>query len=284
MSVSTDEFRGLRDALRAFVPIWLQDRPGFRNGYKFLYMAALLGDIAITWMVQAVYAWLPGYSLGVTGLAVDPSSALPLVGQGRAIVRGEIETDASYAARLVTWLTTWEAAGSAEILASQVQAYLANTPTVRIVDRAGNWVTIDPSGHITTTSAAWDWDSVSNPERAGWWSDLWVIVYPCEWPITGTNLASLVGAWGTYQGVGTGHKVPRAQNDAIRAIVAQWKGAHVWVEAIIWSYDATLFVPGAPVSGDPDGTWGNWSKYVGGVQVPARLNDGRVRFWIPNGG
>lgn len=288
MSINTSEYRGLRDALRAIIPIWLQDRPGLRTGYQILYTATVIVDIAITWLVQAVYSWFPGYSLGAPGLAIDPSSGLPLIGRSRGILRGEADTDVSYAARLVRWLDDWEAAGSSEILAAQIHAYLGNAPMVRIVDRAGNWVTIDSAGNITKTSAPWNWDG-DDFTRAGWWSDLWIIVYPCEWPITGTSLASLIGVWGNESAateVGTGHAVPRTPVDAILGLVATWKGAHCWCEAIVWSYDATLFVPGSPVAGDPDGGWAHWSKNVAGTQVVARYGstNGKVRYWIPAGG
>lgn len=248
--------RGVRDWLRAFVPKWLSNRPGLNNGFKMLWGMAFQADILIELAVEAVGSWWPGYSLGATNQALDASTALPLIGLSRGIVQGEAESNASYAARLPGWLDDWANAGSAEILAQQIQAYIGNTPMVRVVDRAGNWVTVASDGTITKTVAAWDWDSVSNPERANWWSDLWIIVYPCEWPITGFDLGALVGVWGTYDGAGTGHGVPRAAVDAILAILAQWKGAHCWCQAIIYSYDPTLFVPGSPVSGDPDGTWG----------------------------
>lgn len=278
-------YRGFRDALRSFIPIWLQDRPGFRNGYKFLYVCALLVDIALKWCVESVYAWFPGYSLGATQ-GVSAASALPLIGQSRGMLQGLGEADASFAQRLIGWLDDWEAAGSSEILVAQIQAYLGTSPTVRVVDRAGNWTSIDPSGDITTTSAAWDWDEVGQPERVWWWSDLWIIVYPCPWPITGTTLSSLVGVWGTYNGIGTGHQVPRGPVDAILGLLELWKGAHCWCESIIWSYDSSLFVPGSPASGDPNGTWAFWGYPVSGELKVARTGsaDGRCRYWIPPGG
>ena len=284
------QFRGFRDSLRSFVPIWLQDRPAFRNGYKILYVLALLVDVALKFVVEGVYCWYPGYSLGVPpGTQVDASTALPLIGRSRGIIRGQADSDVTFAARLIRWLDDWEAAGSSEILIAQIQAYLGNSPAVRIVDRSGFWVSIDSSGNITTATAAWNWDGTSHPGRAVWWSDLWIIVYPTEWPITGTSLASLVGVWGNNDAatqIGTGHQVPRGAVDVILGLLDTWKGAHCWCEAILWSYDSTLFVPGAPVSGDPDGTWGAWGKVVGGVLVPARTGatDGRVRYWVPANG
>jgi hypothetical protein len=273
-----DGTRGFRHAIRSYVPNWLSSRPELFVGFALLYVLAAVLDIFWEWSFQGLQAAFPG---------LGTPTALPLIGYSRGILRGEAETDASYASRLLPWITTWTGAASSIVLAQQIRAYLANHPTVRIVNRAGFWVTVDSGGTISTATSPWDWDSVSNPERNipgfPWWSDLWIIVYPTEWPITGTNLASLVGVWGTSQGVGLGHQVPRSAVDAIRTLVGQWRGAHCWIEAIIWSYDATLFVPGSPVAGDPDGTWGNWHKLAGGVAVPARTGaaDGRVRFWIP---
>lgn len=286
-------FRGFRDALRAYIPIWLSQRPGLDVGYRILYTVALFADIALKFVIEGVYCWFPGYSLGAAPNQIDASTALPLVGRSRGILRGEADTDAGYAARLINWLTDWEAAGSSEILLQQIQAYLGNTPLVRIFDRAGNAISIDSSGHITEDVASWwNWDEVSNPDRVNWWSDLWIVIYPCEWAITGSTLSTLVGIWGTpasytAAAVGTGHAVPRAAVDAILGIVEQWKGAHVWVEAIIWSYDSTLFVPASPTTDDPShGTWGDWGYYDWSTSTfkPARTSDTRVRYWVPDGG
>ena len=276
--------RGFRSSLLSYVPRWLANRPGLNTGYRVLYTIARQLDQALEVTVQGIRCWFPGYPVAPPGHeVVDATTALPYAGRSRGIIQGQSESAASFAKRLIGWLQDWQNAGSSEVLAKQIQAYLGNNPTIRIVDRSGFWVTIDPSGNVTTTTAAWNWDGTSNPERVGWWSDVWIIIYPTEWPITGTSLAALVGAWGTYNGIGTGHQVDRGSVSAILSMVAQWKGAHSYVQAIIWSYDATLFVPGAPAAGDPDGTWGYWAKEVAGALVPARTGaaDGRVRYWIP---
>lgn len=278
--------RGLRDGLKAIVPNWLANRPGLNIGFKFLYVIALMGDVMLEVALQGVRASWPGRGT---------NTALALVGQGRGILRGESETNRSYAARLRAWLTTWENAGSAEVLAQQIQAYLANTPIVRVVDRSGNWVTANADGTTTfQVDTTWNWDGVSNPERAGWWSDLWIIVTPSEWPVYAGGLEdpAFEAAWGTTTGFGLGHEVPRAAVDAILGLVHAWKGAHTWVEAIIFSSNPALFQPGhLGVVGNPDGTWGKWSKNVQGVQTPARttvieasIGGGTVRYWEPAGG
>jgi hypothetical protein len=274
--------RGLRDLLKSIVPNWLSDRAGLNSGFKVLYTIALMGDCMIEAGLEGVRASWPGKGT---------PTALPLIGQSRGIAQGEAESIASYAKRLRAWLQTWDNAGSSEVLAQSIQSYLGNNPLVRIVDRSGNWVTANTDGTTTfvpagTAAWTWNWDGTSNPERAGWWSDLWIIVYPTEWAITGATLSSLVGIWGTSTGVGTGHAVPRTAVDAILGLVQTWKGAHTWVEAIVWSYDAALFDPASSNAGNPDGNWGYWSKISGNTRVASRTGsaDGTVRYWIPTNG
>ena len=181
------------------------------------------------------------------------------------------------------------------MLAQQIQSYLGNNPIVRIVDRAGNWVTANQDGTTTfQTDPAWDWDSVSNPERAGWWGDLWIIVTPAEWGVYTGGLAdpAFQATWGTTTGFGLGHKVSRGAVSTILSLVSVWKGAHTWVEAIIFSSNTGMFQPGnLGLNGNPDGTWGHWSKTVAGVQIqarttaiPAMSGGGTVRYWEPAGG
>lgn len=278
--------RGFRAQVWSYVPQWMQRRVNALFGAKFIYVIALFLDIMLEVMIQGVRAWFPG---------LGTPSALAALGFARGIFRGESETDAAYEQRLIAWLTTWAEAGSTEIVAQEIQAFLGNTPTVRIVNRAGFWVTLNPDGSFTFTQPGaaawtWDWDSkaTDGPIRATWWSDLWIIVYPTEWPITGPTLASLNAIWGQNPATqGTGHDVPVSSNDTIRAIIAQWKGAHTWIEAILWSYDATLFNPASAAPGNPDGTWENWAKTdPRGNMIVARTgaSDGRVRYWIPPSG
>lgn len=265
--------RGFRDAFRDIVPVWLSNRLEKNVGYRLLWMCFVILDVAVEAVIQVARAALPG--LGGT------STALPYIGRSRGILRGEGESDASYEERLREWLDTWDGAGSDETLAKQIQFYLANTPMVRIITRAGHVTTLNPDGTFSYATCAWDWDSHSNPVRAGYWSDLWIVIYPCEWAITGTTLASLVGIWGHHTGLGTGHAVPRAAVDAITMLVTTWRAAHTRVRAIIWSYDATLIDPANPAS-LPDGWWGNWGK-------PDPANPGHTirsrspnaRYWVP---
>jgi hypothetical protein len=144
------------------------------------------------------------------------------------------------------------------------------------------YVTANADGSIAIKVAAWDWDSVSGwtddgtigtstgATTVGWWSDFWIVVYTPAWSIQG-SIAPLIG-----------QRVPGVHHDAILRLCGQWKGAHCFCRAIIWSYNAALFDPANPgLAGNPDGKWGNWSKDDGsGNQIPSR-NIVDARYWIP---
>ena len=163
-----------------------------------------------------------------------------------------------YVTKLKEWLTKWAGAGTQYQLATEIHEYLGNAPMVRIVNRAGHMVTISTSGVITTAQVAWNWDSTSNPERSGFWSELWIIVYPTQWAIAPGSWGD-GEAWGAGDGFGLGHQVSRVEVDAIRSIVDQWKMAGSYVRAIVWTSDPTLFDPATPAS-LPAGTWGQWDS------------------------
>jgi hypothetical protein len=270
--------RGLRDAIASFVPVWLSNRVGKNNGYKFIYVVALVCDGIITSAVEGIYSWFPGYALGATNLSVDQASALPLIGRSRGIPRGIGESAESYAARLVPWLDDWKEAGSSEILLKMLFGYLGGATRIRIVDRSGNWVTLESDGTTSTTSAAWNWDGVSNPERAGFWSDMWIIVYPNQFGQRAGTLGGLTGD----DGFGLGMMIPHDVRDTVRAILELWKGAHVFLRAVIFTTDVTLFDPANP-SSLPDGQWGQWSNVQNGngSRVASHRNTTTCRYMEP---
>ncbi len=271
--------RGFRDIFKSYTPRWLQNRWDptsgalLNAGYRMLYSMIFPLDVAVQAIVEGMKAAWPGSG--------GTPSALPVVGSGRGMIQGENESDDTFIARLVQWLSSWDEDGSYphEQLARELQAYLGTSPTVRVVDRQGMWTSIDPSGNATFVEAAWDWDSVSNPERAAYWSDLWIIVYPCDWTQAPTILARSTD--NTHRtGFGFGHLVDRRSVDEILSIIAARKGTHTSVRAIVWSYDSTLCVPGG--SNNPDGTWGAFSKISGGpygTRVAAR--SANARYWTP---
>ncbi len=271
--------RNLRHALASIVPNWLANVPGLNVGYAVLYCIALLCDCLIEVMFEGLYAAYPGKG---------DSSALPYIGKSRGFGRFTGETDDAYAARLRAWLTTWPEAGSDELLVRLIQQFLGGGLVVRAVDRRGRFTTIDGAGNITIVSdATWNFDATELPARVGWWSDLWVIVYlDTRWPVyTTLGDAAWIAGWGTYTGdYGFGHQVPRSIPSDLKTLLAEFKGAHMYIEAIVFTTDTALFIPGSLTAGFPNGRWGNWSRPIAGTQTPARAITSNLRYWVPDGG
>lgn len=278
MSLPIADPPGLRGRLQ--VPNWFANRLGKNVGFRVLWVIALICDAFIQAAIEGFRAALPG---------VGTDTALPYIGYGRGIIQGRAESNASYAARLANYRATWAKAGSAAGLAAQLQSYLGGATVVRIIDRSGLFVTCDATGAITfATDATWNWDgSSTNPQG---WSDIWIVVYPDPAYGVYTSLTdpAWLAAWGVTSGnqPGIGQKVLQDQVGAILQIVRTWKGAHTYVQAIIWSTDTTLFVPGSlGAAGNPDGTWGNWC--YGKTSAPSvvkrtlHTSNGDVRYWEP---
>lgn len=259
-------FPQMRDTIEAYLPVWLRNRPGANVGYRFLWALVAPLDAMIEVALQGVRAGQPGQGT---------SSALPFIGRTRGIIRGQADTTETYAARLRLWLDVWTEAAAQETIAKQIHEYLGNSPRVRVINRAGHWVTVHSDGEVTTDQATWDWDSVSHPARAGFWSELWIVVYPTEWA-----QAAAFGAGTVFgaTGLGLGHQVSRPEVDAIKGIVAQWKGAHTRVRAILWTSDATKYNPGDPTT-CPDGQWGSWGGVGGGARTASHRDRTSTRYW-----
>lgn len=224
-------------------------------------------DALMDVLIQGIRASWPG---------VGTPTALALTGRSRGIIRGQADTNDQYATKLTQWLDRWRLAGTAETLAIALHEYLGDSPRVRVVNRAGRWLTVDTDGTITRDTAAWDWDSVSNPERSGYWSEIWVIIYPTQWAIAG-NWGDGTD-WGDSKD-GFGHDVTQQEVDAVTGLLAQWKSAHTKVRTVIWTSDGTLFDPATPAS-LPDGTWGQWGNTDSGTRISSR-NTTTCRYWEP---
>lgn len=270
----------LRDMLRGgILTKWASDRDrgtgnGLFRGNALFFAWAGSGDDWIDRMLQGIAAAWPGNGT---------PTALPYIGRNRGILRGETETDDSYAARLLEWRSLWRGdlpdgggAGSQLGLAKAIRGYLGNAPRVRVVNRHGFWTTINADGSIERVrGVTFDWDSVSNPERAGYFWDQWVIVYQTQWPVDGT--------WGdgeTWGGtLGFGMNNDAVAYDAIGSLCRQWKAARTYIRSIIWCYDDTLFDPSNPAS-LPDGTWGQAHVISGGAAVPSGRSSS-CRYWEP---
>lgn len=264
-----------RDVFRQYTPVWLLDRlsDGLTTGFSYLWTMIAPLDNAVNFLAEGLQAPWPGQGT---------PTALNLIGRTRGIIRGQGESDASYTARLQTWLDRATRLGSAEATAKSLQDFLSTHPMVRIVNRAGFWTTLATDGTFSYTTRAWNWDTVSNPERndpaAPYWSDEWIIIYSPPWAIRG-NFGDPGQVYG--QQTGKGHLVTRQEYDAILGEIARTKAAHTNVRAIVWSYDATKFDPTNPMSTMPDGTWGRWA-YNNGVGPSQCRRDPSCRYWEPS--
>jgi hypothetical protein len=267
--------QGFRDSLRAVVPKWLQDRPALRTGFQLLYVCVGMFDRGVQALLEGSRAQLPG-SDGRT-------DSLAMVGQSRMRLQGETETDAHFSGvTLLNWLADLRGLGDDAGLAKELNRWLAGNPMVRVISRQqpasplnpNGWAlytTCAANGTVTQTYAAWDWDSVSNPERnvGGPGSvgrfDYWIVVYPMTatgYPASG--YVATTGHWGDGQGPnnsgrGIGLSNTNAEAQVIRSLITTWNGAHVTPRCLIASYDDAAFDPATPGrSGNPNGTWGRF--------------------------
>jgi hypothetical protein len=240
--------------------------------------------------------------------------SLTLIGKDRRIPRAPNEPAESYARRLLLWLDIWSMAGTPAGLLYVMQSFMyPNYPVVRLIGRDSFWWQLDqyasrdltireavslpcatlpgeeslrwipPVGISQSPRAAlwghqgannWDWDSISNPERASNWWDYWIEV--CDAPY---SLA------GKYDGTGDEEVFwdsGRAWDfdeifgtfDVMRELIRLYQRAGAECRGIIFTPSATEFSPdGTPSASWPDGQWGAESKIVSGASVPTRNLD-----------
>jgi hypothetical protein len=236
--------------------------------FSYLYAIALVGDATVEFALQGLQARWPG---------VGTPTALPRLGRDRCIRRGFAESDDSYAGRLPAWLDDWRRAGNPFGLMHAVRDYLSPArPLLRIVNASGTWYTLHPDDteEVVQTWPAlnWDWDGdASKPTR------FWLVIYSDAGPWTPGTSYDDGNPWDGGATFGT--SATAEQVATLRAIVRDFKSAGDRCSHIIVAFDPTSFAPTAAPGdpGMPDGTWGHWSKNVGGVQVPARL--GSAEYW-----
>jgi len=221
-------------------------------GSRYLYSIGAQFDILGDDVVDGIRARFP--------LELKFPEALAMIGRDRSIVRGFAEPARSYAIRLTRWMDDWRLAGSAFSVLRQLQGYL--TPyatTLRIVNNAGCWYTLNPDGSTSyLQSGNWNWDG-----NASLWARFWVIIYCSggkpfdkgpKWGDPGVK-------WGQPAGRTWGSTATSTQVKTIRGIVQQWKGAHAVCQNIILAFDPASFDPTAPGGAPlPDGTWGRWAN------------------------
>lgn len=262
------------DMLTKAVPPWLSNRweSGLQVGFKYLWTMIAPLDAMIQVALEGGHAAWPGYGT---------PTALPLTGRMRLVTRGMSESDASYASRQRAWRTQARIYGSQEAIAREIHEYCAGQPKVRVVNRAGFSTVIAADGTLTRGTIAWDWDSKSNPEKAGHWSEEWIIIYAPPWAISGPHWTGQAPSWGAIS-TGIGQLCPRQDVDTIKALIDKAKGRHSRVNAVIWTYDPALFDPTTPAS-MPDGWWGRWSRPdPADITHRIRSRSTSTRVWEPH--
>jgi len=264
---------GLRFLREKLAPSWLTDGEGGLVGYSL----DVLGDAFIERVRLGLMARLPQNN--PQGTKTAPPDALLRMGRDRRVVRGLTDTDQVYAARLVSWLDGRGRTGNPWALLKRLSEYLGPGPAFRTVDVRGNWFSRDADGaeSCLMKQANWDWDG--DPDGASRWSRFWVIIYPnglfTEGPGWGDGDAP---NWGDPDTTWGSTATPE-QVTTIRGLVKEWKPEGTRCINIILAFDPDSFDPTAAVddTGMPAGLWEHWSRNVGGVQVPARLET--ARYW-----
>ena len=253
------------ERFQRLVPSWLSTG----DGGKALASLMLLVDDYAARAKFGLLARFPSYA--------PDDATLAAIGRDRLITRGINEPAAAYVARLKRAPDDLQTRGSPPALLKQLQAYLQAQCAIRIVDRSGNWWSIDASGTITASiaTANWNWDALP---ASPYWSRFWVIIYP----VGGTVPWAPSKAWGAGALWGTGKwGVPGAtigttatsdQVAAVRGIIRQWKAEGTTCEWIVIAFDSTSFSPAG--STNPAGGWGEWTNSTG---QPVRLST--ARYW-----
>lgn len=264
---------GLRDSIIALSPPWLVRGYDGAAGVagRLMYAIGLAMDLVVDKVSQATAARRPGIG--------DPSNLAPL-GADRVIPRGIVETDAAYAERLVKAFDAWRFAGTARGVMSQVTAWLDGAAprvwsshqytgqTDWDVYLAGANIDAPPT-HSLVAPANWNWDGVTNPKRR------WLILDGTGWANSTKKWGDIGLTWGQAD-ISWGLDGPPI-GDTVRTILRQWRSAGCnWIWAIVTT-DPTYFLETLP-AGDPkmpDGNFGDWSKIVAGVRLPARFSVAR---------
>lgn len=206
-----------------------------------------------------------------------PVDALPYHGRDRGIPRGPLEAATNYRLRLLRWLEIWKGAGVGRAMLDQLAGYLSPRSTrMRIWTQVGVVYTREADGAFSVQRVArglWNWDG-----QTSLWARFWLIIDSVggvPWNRDGTWGDGDV--WGDSLSATWGSTATIDQVLSIRGIIDTWKPAASVCKNIIISFDAAAFATSDTSPPLPDGLWGNWSKNVGGVQVPSR--DSRAIYW-----
>lgn len=236
-----------RDEIKRESPPWLS----VGVAEKFLYAFGLHVDVFGDAVVAAVMHRFPGlYSF----------ESLGLVGRERRINRGRIEDDATYARRLVRWLTDHRVRGGPYALLAQSAAHYAPALfPMDLVYVSGRRFQVTPEGIAAIEQGA-PIDSVivrndvsMNPDhRVDRWARWWLFYYTDQWVDTPPNETELADirlipqAWNAAHCIGTVILFPTG------AELWNWPTGRKWNESGTWNVTNAPTPRLVPV--DPDST------------------------------
>jgi hypothetical protein len=174
-------------------------------------------DMLAETMRAAVKSWM-------LGSQDYPSDALPVMGQARMLPRYPTESESAYKLRLHAAWELWAQAGSPQIIIAQLSYGLGLTALIE-------------------ENHTWDWDG-----EPALWARMWTVITGHPWVSWTIGDGTAIG----QSGKTIGSTARQADVDAVRAVVAQWKPAHVRSEHIIVVLDPGLWAAGTPPAGDWD--------------------------------
>ena len=174
-----------RAVILQLVPRWLRKgSEGAGIAGKFLYAIGINIDASADALVAGVKRRFPGYN--------GQYDSLPAIGADRRMARGPSELDASYAARLLTWLGPQghPTRGGPYAMLTQLYGYWQGTFAMTLVYRTGAAFAMSTSGVITRTTIGNPWP-LNTTEQAHWRLFF-------DWPgtLTTDGLWGDPGVWG----------------------------------------------------------------------------------------
>lgn len=286
-----------RNLVRFLGPSWLVKDyldDGTETDSRTLWSISLVLDAQLERLRRGILARYPGPAGAKPGTPGAPDDALPLLCRDRLIVRGPSEPVSHVTARLQRAIDDHRVRGNAWALLEQIQGVLSpRAVKVALVNEHGNWYTLAADGTKTrskprftdgggTIHPTWNWDGSALVDA---WARAWVIIYcedgalfqpgptigdPALWGGTVENPAATISSTATQD-----------EAIAVLQILPDWIMAGSRLLYVVLSFNDSDFDPSAAQPPLPDGTWANYSKNVGGTQVPARNTDGR--YWKGTG-
>lgn len=212
-SKSGAALRTFRDAIREISPWWLRGQ----IGGSVLYAIGSVVDLIADGLRAGVKMRFPGYY---------SNESLPMIGRERRIRRGRVESEETYATRLIPWLDHHRTRGGPYAMLAQIHAFYApgNFP-VELRYASGRRYVVDPSdGSVARGDVAWTPPDAPASHWARWW-----LTYTWPTPLTGDGIWSDPGTWDDG-GVWDTSLSPEEIGD-IRAIPREWNAAHAngWI-------------------------------------------------------